>query len=169
MNPYTGKFDEEAGCAVVKTLAAFLNTKGGTLIIGVGDGGAALGLPQVADSSLGKMVRHLKKHVMAGLGGARLPLIQFCFRLYGGKHVLLVLCEESEEAVWLQDGNRERFYVRSGSATRELESREATSYIEERRRSRKNAEIRDRERSDLNQDRRDQAMADALNAGWQYE
>ena len=44
VNLHTGKNDRNIEQAVLKTLAGFLNAKGGTLVVGVADNGTPLGL-----------------------------------------------------------------------------------------------------------------------------
>ena len=136
-NLYTQKRDDKIEHAVLKTLAAFLNTRGGTLVIGVADDGTALGIGEDGVPNTDKMMLHLNNLVEARLGAGRFPLIRPYVRRYGGQEVLVVLCEASEEGVWLKDkdGKRERFFLRTASATNELPGSEAMRYIEERRRT----------------------------------
>lgn len=46
MNLHTGQPDPKMEHAVLKTIAAFMNSKGGTLFVGVNDDGEAIGLKQ---------------------------------------------------------------------------------------------------------------------------
>ena len=138
-NLHTQKRDDRIEHAVLKTLAAFLNTRGGTLVIGVADDGTALGIGEDGFPNTDKMMLHLNNLVEARLGAGRFPLIRPYVRRYGGQEVLVVLCEASGEGVWLKDkdGKRERFFLRTASATNELPGSDAMRYIEKRRRARR--------------------------------
>jgi hypothetical protein len=59
MNLHTKNADQKIEHAVLKTLAAFLNTRGGTLVIGVDDNGTPLGLEDDGFQSEDKMDQHL--------------------------------------------------------------------------------------------------------------
>lgn len=50
--------------SVLKTLAGFLNAKGGNLLIGAADSGEALGLTAVGFPTEDKMALHLIKDLM---------------------------------------------------------------------------------------------------------
>jgi len=54
--------------AVLKTIAAFLNTEGGDLLIGVADDGSIVGIERDGIESDDKFMRHLAQAVRNGLG-----------------------------------------------------------------------------------------------------
>jgi predicted HTH transcriptional regulator len=53
---------------VLKTIAAFLNTEGGDLLIGVADDGSIVGIERDQLESDDKFMRHLTQVVRNGLG-----------------------------------------------------------------------------------------------------
>jgi len=74
VNLHTGQNDVKLEHAVLKTLAAFLNSKGGTLFVGVNDDGEVIGLENDKFLNRDKMALHLDNLIKDQLGGAG-----FCF------------------------------------------------------------------------------------------
>ena len=62
------KDDKHVTHAALKTIAAFLNTEGGDLVIGVADDGAVLGIEHDRLENDDKFMRHLAQVVRNGLG-----------------------------------------------------------------------------------------------------
>ena len=54
------------------------------------------------------------------------------FEDYRRHRVLVVECTPGRSPVFVKDGNKERFYVRSAAATRELLPSETQTYIDQR-------------------------------------
>ena len=124
--------------AVLKTIAAFLNTEGGDLIIGVTDTGEIVGIePDQFESNDGFM-RHLAQVVRNGLGDRASTCIDPRIQKVNGKSVCLVACERSPEPVFLRwkgmtpDTPEGDFYVRSGPGTVKLAPDSAREYIHTR-------------------------------------
>ena len=68
VNLHTGNQDPRIEHAVLKTLAAFLNTRGGTLVIGVDDKGVPLGLENDGFQTEDKMDQHLANLIQTDSG-----------------------------------------------------------------------------------------------------
>jgi hypothetical protein len=118
---------------VVKTLAAFSNTRGGTLLIGVADDGNVLGITDdlntLSDPTPDRLELTLRSALEKHLGAAFGPLIDVAFVPVGGKLVVKIDCPRFPEPVYLQDGNTREFYVRDGNRSKSLDIRDAHSYI----------------------------------------
>ncbi len=120
---------------VLKTIAAFLNTDGGTLIIGVEDDGNVLGLD--ADLALVKNSRDRFEQLVASLlsdhlGAQYAPLIQGRFEEVDGKLVYVIEVRPASDPVFLKGAKGEEFYIRVQTTTRPLNTRETVKYIQNR-------------------------------------
>ena len=131
------KDDKNIIHATLKTIAAFLNTNGGDLVIGVSDSGEIVGIEHDKLDTEDKFMRHLMQAVRNGLGAAASTLVDPRTKLIDGKTVCLVSCAESPEPVHLKWKKMEKdpegdFYVRSGPGTVPLPKAEAEEYIKTR-------------------------------------
>lgn len=131
-NLHTGMHDEKMHLAVLKTIAAFLNAKGGTLLVGVTDSGEALGLDADGFASEDKMGLHLVNLIKDRLGDVFLPYVHSHFEELNGQRVLSVRCEKGPKACFVKDGGAQRFFVRGGNATSELLGSSVTDYVKQR-------------------------------------
>lgn len=135
VNLYTGKRDEEMESAVLKTLAAFLNTDGGTLVVGVADDGSATGIEADGFKSEDEMSRHLVNKVRDRMDVSVVTSMRLQFASHRGSRVFVVRCARSSVPVFVRDSKRasvERFYIRTGPATTELPASKTQSYIRQR-------------------------------------
>ncbi|PAP76375.1 ATP-binding protein [Rubrivirga marina] len=115
---------------VLKTVAAFLNTDGGTLLIGVDDGGQPLGLDHDGFDSDDRMLLHLKNIVERSLGVAAFSSLSFRVVDLGGQRVLRVDARPAPEPTYLTDKvESDAFYVRTGPSSTSLSLRHAVGYI----------------------------------------
>jgi hypothetical protein len=117
--------------AVLKSLAALLNTEGGHLVIGQADDGALLGLETdflaLPARSQGKdgLQRSLQDAVSSSLGPwVNLPLTPVWHEA-DGKNILIVVCGPAEQGVWL-DG---KLYVRQENSTVALAGADLEAYL----------------------------------------
>lgn len=121
---------------IVKTIAAFLNSEGGTLLIGVDDGRKPVGL--VDDyKTLGKRQDRdgyenwLTTLLLDSLGKETSLLIRTKFCELGGCDVCMVEASSSPKPAYLKEANAENLYIRTGNSTRLLTSREAVEYVKQ--------------------------------------
>jgi type I restriction enzyme R subunit len=123
--------------AVLKTIAAFLNTEGGDLLIGVADDGSIVGIERDQLESDDKFMRHLAQVVRNGLGDRAGTCIDPKCQVVQGKTVCVVSCQRSPEPVFLKwkglgataEGD---LFVRSGPGTVKLPAESAQEYIRTR-------------------------------------
>ncbi|MBI5837113.1 MAG: putative DNA binding domain-containing protein [Candidatus Eisenbacteria bacterium] len=123
--------------AVLKTIAAFLNTEGGDLLIGVADDGSIVGIEKDRLESDDKFMRHLALAVRNGLGDRAGTCIDTKTQMVQGKTVCVATCQRSPEPVFLKWSGMESskdgdFFVRSGPGTVKLVAGSADEYIRTR-------------------------------------
>ena len=128
VNLKTGKPDKYQEHAVLKNIAAFLNTDGGTLLIGVDDHGNPLGLDDDAFlDDEDKLARYLSNLVGARLGAGGRGNINIDFASYQSRRILVIRCTQSSTPIFV--GEDDEFYARIGPTTRRLTPRESVDYV----------------------------------------
>jgi hypothetical protein len=131
-NLHTGQPDDKMQVAALKTIAAFLNAGGGTLLIGVADDGAVTGLTADNFPNEDKMSLHLVNLIRDRIGELFLPYIHPEFVDHDGGRVLSVRCERGPKAAFIKDGAAQRFFVRGANATAELTGHAVVDYCSQR-------------------------------------
>jgi hypothetical protein len=122
---------------IVKTLASFLNGRGGTLLIGVDDSGAVLGL-ETDYGTLGKRPdrdgyqQFLVQLVSGALGKNVCADLSISFHPVQGKEICLIRSTASAAPVYLDDQGQSKLFVRLGNTSQELTGRHAVSYVQSR-------------------------------------
>jgi len=135
-NVRANKKDIAMQIASLKQIVAFLNSSGGTLLIGVADDGSIPGV----DLELEKLHKNSLDHFQTGfknllkdrIGEQFYPYFDVVIHNVDGAHVLLVNCRPSKTSCWLinPETKQEEFYVRAPAATDKLEGRVLIDYIE---------------------------------------
>lgn len=139
----SARWDFERGCvnreledAVVRTIAGFLNTAGGSLLIGVADDKTLRGLAEdfrtLRDPDRDGFERLIVGLVRTRLGGDTCPLVHVTFHSIEGRDICRVIVEPGHRPVFMEDRGTSRFMVRTGNSTRELDVREALAHIARR-------------------------------------
>lgn len=123
--------------AITKTIAAFLNTNGGTLLIGVDDSGAVLGI-EADFAYLGPKWQHadgwmlsLKEAIINALEREVWGAIHASVVQHGEQLVAVVHCPPRASETWHREDGAERFYIRAANATEELTGRDLVRYTRE--------------------------------------
>ena len=132
MNLRTGKAGKEIELAWLKGVAAFLNTDGGILLVGVSDEGTVLGLEPDGFENEDKCRLHFKNLLHQHLGAELSRFVRFELYPLDGKQVGAIECERANEPVFLRNKNDESFYIRTGPSNVELSVSRALSYIQAR-------------------------------------
>lgn len=128
-NLKTGEKDPRMEKAVLKTLVAFLNSKGGTLLIGVADDGSILGVDLDSfEGSKDKFSLHLNNLITSQIGSEFLPFIGYRFVDIDNKPVMRIICTESDRPVFLREGKTDTFFVRSGPSSIDLHGMDLLYY-----------------------------------------
>lgn len=121
--------------AVAKTIAAFFNTKGGTLVIGLKDDGEVLGieadLSTMSKADLDGFGLAFTQTVGNYLGMDRAALVELTYAAIEAKTIAVVSCPPSATPVFIEDGNEVEFWVRAGPSSRKLNVLESSQYIQQ--------------------------------------
>jgi serine/threonine protein kinase len=123
--------------AITKTIAAFLNTNGGTLLIGVDDSGEVLGIePDFDHLRQGKQnadewMLTLKEVIINALGPEVWSAIHASLVRHEQRRVAVIHCPPRASETWLREDGAERFYIRASNATEELVGRSLVKYTRE--------------------------------------
>ena len=95
VNLHTGQNNSRIEREVLKSLAAFMNTDGGTLVIGVNDAGRPLGVEADKFLNEDKINLHLVNLVRDRIGSLHMRFIHPYFEDYQGARVLVVDCKKN--------------------------------------------------------------------------
>ncbi len=131
-NLSTGEKDTRMEKSVLKTIVAFLNSNGGTLLIGVADDGTIIGIDEASFDNRDKLNLHLTNLIASQIGNEYLPFISFRLTDYDGKGVMRIACKKSDSPVFLKEGKQETFYVRSGPSSVDLHGMDTLNYVDNR-------------------------------------
>ena len=123
--------------ASLKTIAAFLNTEGGDLLLGVADDGSVVGIERDRLDGDDRFMLHLAQVVRNALGDRAGTCIDPKTQMLDEGTVCVVSCQRSPEPVLLRWKGMERarkgdFFVRSGPGTVKLPPASAKVYIRTR-------------------------------------
>lgn len=125
--------------SALKTLAAFFNSEGGTLYLGVDDAGVILGLENDYNSFKGhdkkdEFLKHFDNLIATSFGNEYQRLLELDFVELESKTICRVHVKtKAHEPVWLKnkEKNQDQFYIRRFASTVELTVKEQVSYIKE--------------------------------------
>jgi len=122
--------------SVIKTIAAFLNTEGGTLVIGADDDAKPLGLGPDLEAKgldLDKYENFVMTAIVNATDSVAAARCRVRFESVDDLTVCLVDVQPSTRPVYATtDKGKDVFFVRTGNATRVLETREVVDYIKDR-------------------------------------
>lgn len=123
------KKSDEITHVALKTIAAFANSEGGCLLLGVADDGTAVGIEADNLQNEDKYLLHLMTAIKTTMGSNVAALVQPEFDVFEAKKVCVVRCRKSREPVYLRmKGRDEAFYIRTGPSSAQLSPRELVSY-----------------------------------------
>jgi Putative DNA-binding domain len=121
---------------ILKTVAAFLNSDGGTLLLGISDEGTVLGLEHDYQTLQKKNADgyelFLGDLLLTHYGKDLSRNLKFSFHALDGKQVGKISIQAAPRAVWVKEGADEHLYIRSGNSTRRLTTKEAIEYCKTR-------------------------------------
>jgi len=117
---------------ILKTMVAFFNKEGGTLLVGVDDQGNATGidseLKRLYKGNSDKLLLHFKNIRKSRIGLEYDRLIEMNIIKYSHKNVLIVECKKSDKPCYLDKND---FYVRTSPANEKLEGPKLVHYVNE--------------------------------------
>lgn len=124
--------------SVAKTLAAFLNSDGGILLIGVDDTGEVLGIEaDYAHLQRGKQNKDawllsLRNVVNNSLGEEAWGVVHVSLISHEQAIVAVIECPKRASETWVAEDGKDVFYIRASSATQALQGPQLTRYVRER-------------------------------------
>lgn len=139
-NLHTSARDEKIEMVIAKTVAGFLNTDGGTLLIGINDAGDAVGLVNdfrvVKSPDADRYELWLRDFLAGTLGqnAAATPIIDFTPITVDevDTYICRVTCPSSPRPVFVRPAKgagQSELWVRTGNSTRQLKVDEAVDYV----------------------------------------
>ena len=132
-NLHTKEIDKKIELSILKTITAFLNSDGGTLLIGIDNNGKILGIEQDKFESTDKFNLHLTNLIKEKIGKKYMHLIKIQDILIEDKTIFCIICEKSKKPVFLKlASNEEEFYIRNGASSIQTRGSELVEYIKEK-------------------------------------
>jgi hypothetical protein len=116
--------------SALKNLVAFLNTEGGTLLIGISDTGELVGISKEVDKfykNNDKFLLHFKNKIKQRIGEQYYTFIDQRLVSASGSDILMIKCGKASNPCYL-DGKD--FYVRTNPATDKLEGPKLVEYVQ---------------------------------------
>lgn len=128
----TGQVNRDIEKTAMKTVAAFLNSKGGYLVLGVDNAKNAIGLaddyPHLQRPNPDGFENHFTQVFNTMIGPEFRHLVQVSFHQTGGSDVCIVEALRSTRPVYLKVDGGEHFYIRTGNTTTHLKLSEIEEY-----------------------------------------
>lgn len=131
-NRFTREKDTAITKGIIETVAAFLNTSGGILMIGIEDGDhSVIGLEQDYQVAEKKRPNRdgfeqcLRNTLIDILGSKQMAYYKIMIRSLDGKEICIIVTEASREPVYCSGA----LFVRAGNETRKYSTQEAVEYI----------------------------------------
>ena len=121
--------------ASLKTIAAFMNSEGGALLIGVEDSGQIFGLERdlgLVGGSVDKFLQLINTLVADRIGVEFSQNVMAKLDAVDGKPICVVDVSKSPGPAYVSGSKGSEFYVRIGNTTRSLDPEETYAYLEQR-------------------------------------
>ncbi|MDD5689452.1 MAG: DUF262 domain-containing protein [Caldisericia bacterium] len=119
---------------ILKTICGFLNSQGGTLLIGIDDDGNVVGIENdlmtIQKKDKDGYFQLLINMIHNFIGAEFSQYIDIKFQKYNEKVICILNIDKSPQPVFLTENNNKIFYTRMGNTTRPLDAEEQHSYIQ---------------------------------------
>lgn len=131
----TGRVNKNLEKSIMKTIAAFLNSDGGHLIVGADDRGAPVGLESdyltLNKPNADGFENHFTNLFNAAIGAEFRRFIKIAFQKSGsnGKEVCVIRVMPGTKPAYVRMDDNEDFYIRTGNSTTALKLSETATYI----------------------------------------
>jgi hypothetical protein len=129
-NIKAGRNDDAITHSVLKTIAAFLNSDGGTLFLGVDNTGTPLGLDSDGFRDIDHFGLHLNNVVKDSMGATNAAALQVTYPLIDGKQICRIEIPRSTVPVYLKYKSDEEFFIRTGPSTTKLAPSDLVKYVD---------------------------------------
>lgn len=117
---------------ILKAIAGFLNTNGGTVLLGVADNGDVVGIDDYSNASADKYDQDFQNLIREKMNSEAMSFIHFSHSCFNGKGVYRMDVAPSDRPVYAKIGKgvaSESFYIRSGATNQHLGFGAALKYI----------------------------------------
>lgn len=131
-NLHSGKNDKAIENVVLKSIAGFLNARGGQLLIGVDDAGGILGIKKDGFPNQDRALLHINTLICEHLGSQTAPYLRTHIIEVDGLEIISVQCIPASMPIFMNRAGTEAFYVRMGPASRQLSPSELLAHIQSR-------------------------------------
>lgn len=122
---------------ILKSIAGFLNSNGGTLIIGVNDYGEILGLSNdywsLKIKSKDGFEQRLMLIISNTFGKDICSKIHLIFHTIQDKEICSIRIDHSKRPVYIKESNQTTFFLRTGNVTNPLSTSETVEYLESKK------------------------------------
>jgi len=128
------QYSKELKIIIAKVVASFLNSKGGILIIGVGDDKTILGLDKDLarlHDSVDQFELTFTELINTYIGKSRRPFVDIKFEKIDDKQIAVVRVAKSPRPVFVRYDGNEDFCIREGNSTQTLGISEANDHIKD--------------------------------------
>jgi len=132
-NLKSGKKDKAIELAWLKSVTAFMNSEGGTLLVGISDDGGIHGIGADEFENADKCHLHVKNLIHEHIGSEFAGFIQCRLHDMEGKTVVALTCRRADVPVFLKIGKNEDFFVRSGPSSTKLTMSQMVTYLDQRK------------------------------------
>ncbi len=132
------RLNKELSKAIVKTVAAFLNSyKGGRLIIGVSNEQNIVGLEQDYKTLKTGQSRDIFENFLTSLildacGRDCSPYLNVTFRVIDFKDICIVELTPSPRPIFIKEDNGDNFYIRAGNTSKPLSHEDTLQFCKNR-------------------------------------
>jgi uncharacterized protein YaaQ len=128
--------NKELQKSILKTITGFLNSNGGTLLIGIDDDGIIIGIENdiksIKKQNLDGYRLFLTTLISDNIGKQFNSYIKIEFPNIDGKIICSIVVIKSDNAAFLKDKNQNKFFIRTHNQTQELDPKETFEYIPSR-------------------------------------
>lgn len=130
MNLKSGKIGKEIEFAWLKAVVAFLNSDGGSLLLGVNDDGEVCGLDADDFENKDRCLLHVKNLFNQYVGVEFSSCINISPVEQPEGTVVMIECQKAPDPVFLRIGKNEEFYIRSGPSSVKLSPSQIVNFVQ---------------------------------------
>jgi hypothetical protein len=131
-NLKTDKPDKAIELAWLKSVTAFMNSEGGTLLVGINDESDIEGIEADGFENQDKCRLHVKNLINQHIGAEFSRHIDCNLQIVNGKTIVVITCEKATDPVFLKVGKNEDFFIRSGPSSIKLSMSKMVQYLKQR-------------------------------------
>lgn len=128
-----GRVNKELECVIARTIAGFMNAKGGTLLIGVTDEKTVIGLEKDYETLKKKnsdgFIIHLTQILNNSLGKENSAFASLKIIKFKSEDVCRIDVVPADKPVYVACNNQQEFFIRASATTQPMQIKEAHEYI----------------------------------------